>query len=153
MLTQERLKDLFDYDADTGVFCRKLNSGFAKAGPINTLNKGKVYFEICIDGKHYRVHRLAWLYVYGEFPKYSVDHINGNKLDNNLSNLRDISIRENMQNKVRHRNGRLVGACFNKKNNKYSAIAHIEGRSRYFGTYSTELEAHEAYKTALAKLG
>lgn len=81
-----------------------------------------------------------------------VDHINGNPLDNRKENLRICTQRENMQNMHKHRSGRLVGCCFNKRNKKWLSRIEVGGKRKYLGYYSTELEAHEAYKEALKEL-
>jgi hypothetical protein len=79
MITQEELKRVLHYDPDTGVFTRRVTlSSKAKAGDIVGTNM-RGYLQVCIHGKQYRLHRLAWLYVYGVFPEHETDHINGNK--------------------------------------------------------------------------
>jgi len=77
MLTQERLKELLTYNPDTGVFTRKKVSrgGRWKVGTLD----GTGYIHTRVDYKIYLAHRLAWLYMYGEFPTETIDHINHNK--------------------------------------------------------------------------
>ena len=74
-LTQKRLQELFTYEADTGIFIRK-STGKEAASKHNG------YVRICIDYKEYRAHRLAYLYITGEFPAGIIDHINHCKTDN-----------------------------------------------------------------------
>jgi hypothetical protein len=148
-LNQERLKEILDLDVSASVFTRKTSgNGFNKgdvAGCVN--NRG--YVHIRIAGKKYLAHRLVWLWVYGEWPKGQLDHLSGDKLDNRISNLKDVTCRENQQNQSRHRNGRLVGCYFHKQTSKWCARIKIEGSMKYLGLYPTELEAHNAYMSAL----
>jgi len=96
ILTQARLKELFSYDKETGLFVRykKLGPKRDIAGHIAT----KGHRQIMVDGKLYMAHRLAWLYVYGEHPKLLLDHINRNPDDNRICNLRLATSSENQQN-------------------------------------------------------
>ena len=100
-LTQVRLKELLTYDKETGLFYWLVSKGSVKAGQLaGRLVLG--YVMIGIDGYHHRAHRLAWLYIYGTFPnkenKPFIDHINRNKADNRIENLRESSKAENKRN-------------------------------------------------------
>jgi len=105
-LTQERLKHLLHYNPDTVVFTwlskpsRRINSG-SIAGRIKP-KKG--YVEIGISGRIYLAHRLAWLYIYGTWPKEQVDHINGIRNDNRIKNLRLATTSQNQWNKKMQKN-------------------------------------------------
>lgn len=102
MLTQERLKELFNYDPLTGIFTRKIASGRYNRFPIGSIvgsPHSQGYLIAVVDGKNLRLHRLAWLYVYGELPK-EIDHINNVKDDNRIANLRICNRSENVQNVV-----------------------------------------------------
>lgn len=97
-LTKSRLRELLEYSSSTGKFVWKVQRGIAKVGSI----AGKVnitgYRYISVDGKLYKAHRLAWLYVYGEFPPEDIDHINRVRDDNRIINLRKSSRGENLKN-------------------------------------------------------
>ena len=97
MITQDRLMELLDYDSNTGKFIwrgtRRVKAG-DNAGTIN--HDG--YIRIKIDNRLYMAHRLAWLYVYGQWPANTIDHINRIRSDNRIENLRDVTHRENMNN-------------------------------------------------------
>jgi len=97
-LTQEYLKSILDYDLDTGVFTWKVKkSQSTKAGNVaGWIYNG--YWEIEIDHKKYKAHRLAWLYVYGEMPKNLIDHINNDRSNNRISNLREATYQTNSEN-------------------------------------------------------
>ncbi len=97
-LTQEKLKELFFYDPLVGYFTRKCDRG-------NRWYKGDIagyigdrYLRIQIEGKNYQAHRLAWLYVYGYFPESDIDHIDRNKTNNKIANLRGVSRSCNIRN-------------------------------------------------------
>jgi hypothetical protein len=97
-MNQSRLKELLDYDPDTGVFLWKnrASSNADKGSIAGYLNHG--YRYIGIGNKRYAAHRLAWMYVTGEFPKLQIDHIDGNKDNNSISNIRDCSQSDNAKN-------------------------------------------------------
>ncbi|MNQ84444.1 hypothetical protein D3C85_995720 [compost metagenome] len=91
-LTSGRLKELVTYDPLTGVFLRKGCTAKVGYNPVDW------YVTISIDGQKYQAHRLAWLYVYGEWPSNFIDHINQIKNDNRISNLRDVTKSVNSSN-------------------------------------------------------
>lgn len=100
-LTQERLKEILNYDELTGIFTRMKSSGKnfrRKTGWISNFG----YVNIRIDGKTRKAHRLAWLYVYGYMPNSDIDHINHDKSDNRICNLRVVDRKTNCENKGRH---------------------------------------------------
>jgi hypothetical protein len=140
MVTIERLKELYSYDAETGVFTRKKTGLFTK-GVL--LKDG--YRNLYIDGKRYMTHRLAWLITYGTWPIDKIDHINGIKDDNRLSNLRDVSQRVNLQNGKKHRNGHLLGTTFHKFKQKWIARIIVNGKIQHIGTFDSAEDAHAAY--------
>jgi hypothetical protein len=143
------VKDLLDYDPHTGVFTWKLSAGVKKAGSIAGSSKGGCgYIRISLAKVSYRAHRLAWFYVYGEWPSLHVDHINRNRQDNRISNLRLVTQQQNLQNMSK----RLKKACTYKgvtplTNNKDKFVAQIryDGKQRKLGIFATPEEAHQAY--------
>ena len=154
MLTVEQLKHALDYDADTGVFIWRTRPGKAvKAGDVaGCVEKRIGYVTIGIAGRIYKAHRLAWLYAYGEWPKGLIDHINGNKADNRIANLRDVFADGNSQN-VRKPNRRnksgFMGVIWYQ--NKWRASMSVNGKSKWLGDYSTPEEAHQVYLAAKRK--
>jgi hypothetical protein len=152
-LTAERLRALFRYDADTGAFifitraARRVQIG-DRAGSVN--NEG--YRHIHIDGRSYKAHRLAWLYVNGEWPMGMVDHINGNTDDNRIANLREASRSQNLANSRLMRRGKLIHKGVSQRKGKWIARIQRNGHPRFLGYFATEQEAIAAYKTAAAEL-
>ena len=106
-LTQERLKELFKYDPNTGLFVRiKKTSPSTNVGDIAGYVGHHGYILMRIDNVMHYAHRLAFLYMNGSLPEKHVDHINGVEGDNRFSNLRECSHSENMQNKRKYSNGK-----------------------------------------------
>ncbi len=98
-LTQQELKKVLRYDPDSGLF---FWLDTAKNRPEITLPAGYIsrgYIRIRVGAYVYRAHRLAWLYVYGEWPQNEMDHINHNRADNRIANLRAVTKMENAQNR------------------------------------------------------
>lgn len=155
-LTADRLRELFDYDQQTGVFVRKrsIKGGF-RVGDIAGTNNGRGYIVISVDGKKYVAHRLAWLYVHGEWPKQRIDHINGEPQDNRLANLRDVSQQVNLQN-VRRATSRslsgMLGAHWDGRRGLWSARIRADGRTVFLGRFNTPDAAQKAYLLAKRRL-
>lgn len=104
MIEQARLKELLDYCCSTGEFRWRVNrSGYAKAGTLAGRLDSTGYRQISVDGRRYGAHRLAWLYMNGEWPSAETDHVNGSRDDNRISNLRAVDRATNMKNKRRYR--------------------------------------------------
>ena len=153
-LTAEQLKNVLDYAPDTGVFTwairpsKAVKSGFT----AGCLEKRIGYITIGIAKRVYKAHRLAWLHVYGQWPKGLIDHINGNKSDNRIDNLRDVFADGNSQN-VRKPNKRnksgFMGVIWYQ--NKWRASMSVNGKSKWLGDYATPEEAHQVYLEAKRK--
>lgn len=107
MLTQARLFELLTYDPETGVFrWRVARRAQAKVGDIAGWHSGKGNWRIEIDGQNYLAHRLAWFYVYEEWPP-QVDHKDGVRSHNWISNLRAANNSQNQANNGPKSNNRL----------------------------------------------
>lgn len=154
MLTQSRLEELFHYDRETGIFTRRVRTGSmagigTEAGCKNNLG----YIVIGINKKLYKAHRLAWLYMTGEWPKDHIDHINGATGDNRFANLREASHAENMQNMAKNKNNTsgFMGVSWCKNRKKWRALISVAGRDVDIGRFATPEDAYAAYLAAKAK--
>jgi hypothetical protein len=149
MITQERVRELLDYHPDTGRLfwkikvCKNIAVG-AMAGCIS--RRSADYWVIRVDGYLYQAHRLAWLHTYGEMPKM-IDHIDGDGLNNRISNLRLCTPTQNNGNmKLRkdsssgHR-----GVCWAAYTNRWRALIHYEKKQIHIGYFPTKEEAAAAY--------
>jgi hypothetical protein len=148
MTDAEKLFSNLEYHPDSGWFTY-INGGRSKkkggrAGWIDAFG----YRVIRICDVKYKAHRLAWLYVNGKWPDEQIDHINGIRDDNRMSNIRQSTPRENSQNKKAHREGKLVGGCYVKSRNKWVSCIKINNKFKNLGYYATEIEAHLAYLNA-----
>jgi len=150
----ETVRAALNYDPNTGIFIWRerpdlrecIGKGYAgkPAGSVSSR-----YVCICIDGISYRAHRLAWLIVYGEDPG-EIDHINGDKHDNRIANLRVVTRRENhFTQRIRSDNetGFKGVKCDWRRGVFYARIDDI-----YLGTFDTAKEAHAAYLEAKKRL-
>ena len=102
---------------------------------------------------HFYIHRLiANAFIKELFITDVVDHIDGNTSDNSKNNLRIVSVRENMSNQYKHREGKLIGASFEKKRNTWKSSIKINGKSYHLGRFNTEQEAHLKYIEKLKEI-
>lgn len=155
-LTAERARELLSYDPETGdlTWISHRGNRVPKGATAGVIRKDRRK-QTGVDGVQYYNHRLAWLLVTGEGPKQEIDHINGDKSDNRLVNLRDVSRSTNMQNLRGPRKGCLsgfLGVTFNRRKHKYHAHIYLNGKRKRIGTYSSPAEAHQAYLNAKRQL-
>ena len=135
-MTQEELKSLLHYDPDTGIFVWTVKRGRHPSGrEARCVNKAG-YIVIRINQKLYLAHRLAWLYMHGDLPK-EIDHINGIKSDNRISNLRPANRYQQMQNtKMRsHNKTGATGVTHCKQTGKYAAEVRVDGKRIWLGRF------------------
>lgn len=149
----EILRELLDYNPETGAFKWLVNKGTAKAGDVAGCQNALGYLIIGICGKRYSCHRLAWLCVHGEWPTRQIDHVNTNRSDNRISNLREATKQENMFNRgatVISLTG-LKGVS-NKGKYGFQARIMVGGKEHYLGLFSTAELAQAAYCAAAHSL-
>ena len=155
-LTQSRLKSLLNYDQTTGIFIWSVNRrGTALAGTVagNACPKG--YICIKVDGRLYKAHRLAWLYMTGIWPPDQIDHRDLNKSNNRWLNLRPAT---NAQNRANSRVNKTLpkGVSFDRdaKAKPYISQIKVSGKRKYLGRYASAEEAHSVYcRAAVAAKG
>ena len=150
-LTAEELRSILDYNPDTGIFTRKVSTANSvKVGDVAGCSNGGGYLNIMVCSRKYQAHRLAWLHTHGVWPKDQIDHINRIRTDNRIANLREVSHKQNQQNKSkRHDNtSGHPGVYWNKQNSKWQAkIAH-NYKDIHLGYFATLEEALSARKAA-----
>ncbi len=153
-LTADGLRSVLDYDAETGNFHWKVTRGRAIAGAQTGYKNARGYLIIRIDGKNYKAHRLAWLYVTGEWPANQIDHINNNPGDNRFCNLREATHSENMMNKSRYANNKsgFKGVHLHKQSKRWRARIRIDNKNISLGLFDTPQLAYAAYCSAAYKL-
>jgi hypothetical protein len=154
LVTHERLKELLSYDPETGIFTWKVTRGWVKAGDEAGSVFNNDYVRIGIDEKFYKRSRLAWFYVHGVWPKELIDHKNGVKSDDRLSNLREATKAENNRNAQRFKKNAtgLRGVHWRKNIGRWEARIRNGNGNIYLGYFQTKEEAHKAYCEASAKL-
>lgn len=150
-LTQARLREVLSYDPETGVFTRLVaTSNRVAVGSDAGTTRIDGYIQIHIDGRLYSAHRLAWLYMTGEWPSDKVDHINRRKFDNRWGNLREANTSQNACNSlVRIDNTSGVrGVSFCKTTNRWRALIVVNGKRRHLGRFDDIGSAAAAYAVA-----
>lgn len=152
-LTAAELRKLLNYDPATGVFTWRYRASLrlqvgAKAGSIGQFE----YVRICIDRRSYSAHRLAWLHYYGEWPDRTIDHKNGNKADNRITNLRLATHAQNLWNIPGYAEHGLKGVSFDASHKKWVARIMKHGRRQTIGRFDTAQLAARAYAKAALSL-
>lgn len=150
MLTQEKLKSLITYNAETGEFHWLTTGNGRRMDRKIITSKPNGYMSVVIDRKRYYLHRLAWLYTHGYFPEQVVDHINGNRSDNRLCNLREVSHSCNIRNSTTRKNNACghTGICMDKRRNKWMTYINIGGKTKFLGYFDELNDAVERRRAA-----
>lgn len=137
MITQEYLKSIFEYDGHDLRW--SVTRGLARAGSIAGTINSRGYRHIRIDNKFYQSHRLIWIFIYGKLPDgMVVDHINRDRTDNRVDNLRLLSNSANNRNSIRS-DHEDVGVW--KTGNRFKATYNLDGKRHYIGTFASKEEA------------
>ena len=165
MISQEIVRELLDYDPETGKLtwrrrdrkwfksdkdCAGWNTRYSDKEAFKTLVVG--YFRGSIQDKAYYAHRIIWLWMTGEWPEEQIDHINHDRKDNRWLNLRQVSNQENGKNRTKQRNNfsNQTGVCWNKRIEKW--FAYISNNIS-IGSFVSLEEAVSARKAAEIKYG
>ena len=155
-MNSDYLNTILQYDRDTGVFKWKVKkSKNTIVGSEAGSNHSKGYLTVYIDGKNYFLHRLAWMMEYGEFPKHTIDHINHNRKDNRIKNLRSVSYSKNNKNLSMRKsnNSGFTGVYWKKDRSKWIASITVDGVGISLGSYINIEDAINARKEANVKYG
>jgi hypothetical protein len=152
-ITHQELLKILSYNPETGVFIRiARTSSRINIGDIAGTKHHKGYIHIRVNGKKHSAHRLAWFYMYGIWPLAQIDHINGVRDDNRLSNLREATNAQNSQNQKAINSSKLLGAHWHKRDCVWQAKIIKDGKHYYLGSFPTAELAHSAYLIAKASL-
>ena len=153
-ISQTELKRFLSYDPKTGMFTRRIGSGTARIGDEAGCIRSDGYRIISVGGISYLAHRLAWLHVYGSMPKNDTDHIDRNRGNNAIDNLRDISHSANLHNSKRYKNNKsgLRGACWIEGRKMWLSSITSSGRNVFIGYFGSKREAAEAYKIKASQI-
>lgn len=142
-----KLKTFAIYEPETGHFIvtatRRRQT--TPVGSVLRTDDGSGYYRVCIDYRFYRLHMLAWLWMTGDWPQYTIDHINGDRKDNRFCNLRDVPIGTQAKNSKLYKANKTgyVGVRLH-SSKKYDARVRIDNREYYLGLYPSPEEAYEA---------
>lgn len=150
-LTAERLQELLHYEPETGIFTWKVRtSNRVKVGDVAGCPDGRGYLLIMVQSRLYKAHRLAWLHFHGVWPKDQLDHVNRIRSDNRIANLRDVSHKQNGQNRSKRSDNTSgnPGVSWHKRYFKWQAKIRHDYRHIHLGYFSILEEAIAARKAA-----
>lgn len=154
-LSIEYLRSQLSYNLETGEFWWKVPAqGRNRSKPAGHISKSTGYRSILIKAgtktRPFVAHRLAWFYVYGIWPKHYLDHIDRNRSNNHISNLREASHSENQMNRTKQAKATssFLGVSRRAGNKKWKAQIKIYGKVKHIGCYDSEIEAAIAYNQA-----
>jgi hypothetical protein len=145
-LTLERLREVLEYDPESGVWVWKMSTASSRTGGRKA-KPGKIagalsngYVVIRIDNRLYEAHRLAWFYTTGTWPKAEIDHINMIRADNRWSNLREATHSQNGANRGANKNSKSGAKGVTRNGKRWQAKV----LNKYLGTFDTVEEARTA---------
>jgi hypothetical protein len=154
MSLKDKCFEKLSYDQETGIFTWNYDgTRGVKAGDIAGYKMPDGYIMLSVGGRKIVAHRVAWLFVYGEFPEGNLDHINRNKADNRIANLRNATYEQNAQNReknCRNTSG-YKGVTWHKRDQRWQAAITIKRKVIHLGYYQNPLDAYSAYIEASKK--
>jgi len=149
-LSQDRLKSLLVYDAESGVFRWRVDRSNKKCGQIaGYVNPTMGYVQIGVDYKLHSGHRLAWLYVNGRWPaSQHLDHVNGDRADNRIDNLREASASQNIANSKLSKANKTGFKGVSLNRNRFVAQIMVGRKTIRLGSFSVLEDAYQTYSDA-----
>ncbi len=153
-ISPEAVQAAVDYDPETGNFTRRYGGVRRSADGLVGWIDANGYRVLTICGTRVMAHRIAWVCIHGRWPAWHIDHVNGDKGDNRIANLREANHSQNMQNQgknSRNTSG-LKGAYWDKSRGKWLSLIGSGGKYRHLGRFDTAEEAHDAYCRAAAEM-
>lgn len=155
VLTAERLREFVEYDPGTGLFSRRVTlSNRTEVGKVAGRITDRGYVKFMVDGRSYLAHNLAWLYVHGDWPRGTIDHIDRDRSNNRISNLRLATASQNQANRGKQRNNTsgYKGVYWVESSGKWLAKVVFRGRQYSFGLHDSAEAAHDAYCVGAKKI-
>jgi hypothetical protein len=152
LITQNELRQLLSYDHETGIMRWIVRRKGVKLGAVAGCHDYDGYRLIKVNQRYYKAHRLAWLYVHGEWPNGIIDHINGNPDDNRITNLREADASRNAFNQGPRANGSSGYKGVHRQRNKWRATIQVNGRKTVLGLFDCPEEAAAVYAEAARRL-
>jgi len=149
---QKQFNRLFNYDPDTGVVTNRCRRGNRAAWALADKGNGYGYLRVGVDGKRYLLHRVIWVMLHGYWPE-QIDHINGNRSDNRLVNLRAVTNADNCRNKRQLDSNTSGCTGVNFEANRWRARIHMYYDTVHLGRFDNFLDACAARKAAELKYG
>ncbi len=149
--TAEYLRSVLHYDQESGIFTWKVStSNSVKVGATAGSLNGHGYLLIQLQSRKYKAHRLAWLYMYSNWPKDQLDHVNRIRTDNRIANLRDVSHKQNGQNRSKPSNNKSghPGVSWYKRDSKWQVKLKHNYKQIHLGYFTDIEEALSARKAA-----
>ena len=158
-LTAQRLRELLHYDPETGVFTYRVKRGICQPGDVAGSEMKRGNHGMGIDYRRYSSHRLAWLYMTGEWPDKEIDHRDGDPLNNRWENLRLATSAQNKQNQRNPKGNNTSGFLgvflhghAKDGSPKWRARIQLDGKGTHLGLFDTPERAHAAYVEAKRRL-
>lgn len=152
-LNQNDLIGLFNYNDTTGLLTYRNDTKNKSSGDIAGKKNSDGYLQVKIGKRNYKIHRLVWLYVHGVWPVDLIDHINGNRTDNRICNLREATNSQNLMNsKVQSRNKTgEKGVTWRERDKRYVVACKVGGKQNYVGSFKSFDEAVRASREFRSK--
>lgn len=152
-LTQEEALRLLEYEPESGVLRFRVGRSNVRAGAVAGSVNAHGYRQLKVANKDYLAHRVIWLMVHGRWPADQIDHIDGDRLNNRLDNLREATHAENGRNlRMRATNtSGVTGVYWSKRSKRWVAQIRDGGRQRYIGQFC-DMDAAIAARRAAEKV-
>ena len=156
-LNAEYIRSRFEYDPESGVLSWKSSNKRwmqKPAGCVHKGNAGKVHLRVTLDKDGVYAHRIIWVWMTGEQPE-TIDHIDGDGLNNKWSNLRSVKFSDNAKNQKKHvtNTSGYAGVTYRKDSGKWRARLMVDGKSISFGAFPTPEAANNARLQAINNYG
>lgn len=147
----EKVNELLNYNPENGKLqWKKFRAANAQVGDIAGFVGRDGYVRVKILGRSILAHRIAWLLFYKKQPENEIDHINGDRSDNKISNLRSCDRRQNSRNTATRSDNEcgIKGVGYHKPSGKWRARIYVDGKSKFIGNFLSKHEAKKAYEAA-----